>query len=110
MKTIYLLDEPEKKTTMNHFPREIVYKIFSKLDIDSRRALGIYTKLKPPADISEKISSSFRSTVMPPNATSLKDEALFIFQFPFFDEEMKEFYLNMMYSDMDEMPPKSKKK
>ena len=95
--------------TMEDLPREIIYKILSKLDIDSRRALGIYTKIKTPPELEIKISNSFIMDKMPANATS-KDEAFVLFQFPYFDEEMKEFYLNLMYSDMMDMPLLSKKK
>jgi hypothetical protein len=41
-------------------PREVVYKIISYLDIDTRQSLGIYTKLKIPNYITNKISRSFK--------------------------------------------------
>lgn len=41
---------------LTELPRELQYNIARKLDIDSRRALGIYTKLKVPDVIVDKIN------------------------------------------------------
>jgi hypothetical protein len=40
---------------MDSLPRELQMKIISKLDIDSRRALGVYTRLKIPLRLSDEI-------------------------------------------------------
>lgn len=40
------------------FPRDLNHLIVSKLDIDTRRTLGIYTKLKCPSDLEQKISKT----------------------------------------------------
>jgi hypothetical protein len=40
---------------INKLPREIQLKIFSYLDIDSRRALGIYTKLEVPLSLKRQL-------------------------------------------------------
>lgn len=94
---------------MEDLPRELKHKIFSKLNIDSRRALNIYTHLKPPPELVDKITKSLLISDMPPDATS-QDEALVALQLPYFDDEIKDFYMNMMYNDMMEMPLKSKKR
>jgi hypothetical protein len=44
-------------------PRDIELAIISKLDIDSRRALGIYTRLKVPANIVNALAQC----IPPPN-------------------------------------------
>jgi hypothetical protein len=41
------------------FPRDINNLISSKLDIDTRRALGIYTKLRCPNHLKEKLTKTF---------------------------------------------------
>ena len=41
------------------FPKDINNKITSLLDIDTRRTLNIYTKLKIPQELSEKITKCF---------------------------------------------------
>lgn len=41
------------------FPRDMNNLIVSKLDIDTRRTLGIYTKLKCPDRLSAQISNTF---------------------------------------------------
>jgi len=38
-------------------PRDIQYKIISYLDIDSRRKINIYTKLKIPKEIKDKLNN-----------------------------------------------------
>ena len=38
------------------FPNDVVLKILSKLDIDTRRSLGVYTKLKIPQKLRNRIS------------------------------------------------------
>lgn len=43
------------------FPKDINNIIVRKLDIETRRALGIYTKLNCPKDMQEKISSTFQN-------------------------------------------------
>ena len=91
-------------------PREIVNKIYSKMDIDSRRALNIYTKLKPPPSLVEKITKSFIYCKMPENASSIKEQTFVNMQLPYFDEDIKDFYSNMMYNDMLEMQLQSKKR
>lgn len=40
---------------MQDLPKELQYKIASKLDVDSRRTLGIYTKLNVPPHITASI-------------------------------------------------------
>jgi len=40
-------------------PNDVKFKIMGKMDIDTRRALGIYTKLRIPKNISDKINSVF---------------------------------------------------
>lgn len=45
------------KLTKKELPPEIINKIISFLDIDTRRSLGIYTKLKIPEDIKNKLES-----------------------------------------------------
>jgi len=42
---------------MNDLPRECILKIISYLDIDSRRALNIYTKMKIPKVIVDNINN-----------------------------------------------------
>lgn len=42
---------------LQNLPKECILKIISYLDIDSRRALNIYTKIKIPKMISNKISN-----------------------------------------------------
>lgn len=95
---------------MVDIPREVVYKIYSKLDIDSRRAIGIYTKLKLPPGLVDKITRSFILCKMPEDATSVNEKALVNLQFPYFDDDIKDFYANMMYNDMLEMPLQSKRR
>lgn len=46
---------------MIDLPRDIEMNIISKLDIDSRRALGIYTRLKIPKDIKDKLEKTIPS-------------------------------------------------
>jgi hypothetical protein len=41
--------------TMILLPRDVELKIISYADIDTRRALGIYTKLKVPADVQQRL-------------------------------------------------------
>lgn len=94
---------------MEYFPREVIYQIYKRLDIDSRRALNIYTKLKTPECLIKKISNTFIHTNMPDDAKSL-DAALVVFQLPYYDEDIKEFYANMMHNDKEEMPLGSKKR
>ena len=43
-------------TVPQEFPKDINNKIISLLDIDTRRTLNIYTKLKIPQELSEKIT------------------------------------------------------
>lgn len=43
------------------FPKDINNIIARKLDIDTRRSLGIFTKIKCPKDLQEKISSTFHN-------------------------------------------------
>ncbi len=50
----------EKESPKYILPKDVVYKIISYMDIDTRRSLDIYTKLKPPVGISQKISNSFK--------------------------------------------------
>lgn len=80
-------------------PRELQYQIARKLDIDTRRILGIYTKLKVPKNISANISSHL-VLPMPDNASSV-DKRLMYLQFPFYDCDMQEFYLTMLENDME---------
>lgn len=42
----------------DNLPLELQYKIISKMDIDSRRALNIYTKLRPPKQIADLLTKS----------------------------------------------------
>ena len=44
------------------FPRDIEMHIIRKLDIDTRRNLGIYTKMNVPNEIKDAISKVFSST------------------------------------------------
>lgn len=41
------------------FPRDLRNVIVSKMDIDTRRSLGIYSKLKCPEHITSEISKTF---------------------------------------------------
>lgn len=41
-------------------PKDVVFRIISFMDIDTRRSLGIYTKLKIPQALNDKISATFR--------------------------------------------------
>lgn len=41
------------------FPKDIQYQIVKKLDIDTRRTLGIYTKIKCPKSLEQKITCTF---------------------------------------------------
>ena len=91
-------------------PRELVNKICRLLDIDSRRALNIYTRLKVPPELADKISKSLVFCNMPRDAQSVEDEALVLFQLPYLDDEIKDFYIHMMNNDMIEMPLGSKKR
>jgi len=84
---------------MNSLPRELQYKIARALDVDSRRALGIYTKLKVPSFLAANIE---RDRVKPMLASAKSSKGrLMVLQFPFCDEDMKEFYLTMMENDME---------
>lgn len=40
---------------LSSLPRDLQMKIISKLDIDSRRALGVYTRLRVPQGLSDEI-------------------------------------------------------
>lgn len=42
---------------MKELPRDVVLKIASYMDIDTRRALGIYTKLHVPDEIKSKLEA-----------------------------------------------------
>lgn len=42
------------------FPRDVHNRIVSKLDIDTRRSLDIYVKLKVPQELQRKITKCFR--------------------------------------------------
>lgn len=44
---------------MYSFPRDVELKLISLMDIDTRRALGIYTKLHIPHSLQELFSSCF---------------------------------------------------
>lgn len=47
-------------SNINNLPRELKFLIIKKLDIDSRRALGIYCKLpSPPSIFTHKIKETF---------------------------------------------------
>jgi hypothetical protein len=46
-------------TTMRDIPRDIELKLVSLMNIDTRRALGIYTKLKVPLSIQTMVSQCF---------------------------------------------------
>lgn len=41
--------------------RDVQKKIISKMDIDARRALGVYTKLQIPVSLQKKISDAFKT-------------------------------------------------
>lgn len=41
---------------LSDLPKELAFKIVSKLDIDSRRALGVFTNLKIPTHLQDRIS------------------------------------------------------
>lgn len=43
----------------NNLPNEIIRKILSLLDIDTRRALGVYVKLKIPSKIEQNLNFVF---------------------------------------------------
>jgi len=75
--------------------------IARKMDIDSRRALGIYTKLKVPNGLADKITKTFVKPM--PTAANSSLKKLMILQFPYCDADMKDFYLTMMDDDMRAM-------
>ena len=52
---------------MMEFPRDIRNIIISKMDIDTRRALGIYTKLKCPKELTVKLTDMFVKHKNTPN-------------------------------------------
>ena len=43
------------------FPRDVMWRIVAKLDIDSRRNVGVYTKLRVPADLESKIAARYQN-------------------------------------------------
>lgn len=45
------------------FPRDVHNKIISKLDIDTRRSLGIYVKLKVPQSLIDKLTNVYNRTI-----------------------------------------------
>lgn len=66
-KNLTYISQPSIKhptpSTMAHtmsFPDEIVFRIISFMDIDTRRSLGIYTKLKVPKSLQDLISATFQ--------------------------------------------------
>jgi hypothetical protein len=48
-------------TPYDQLPKEIKYKIISKLAIDERRALDIYTSLKIPYELSVKLTEVLKN-------------------------------------------------
>jgi hypothetical protein len=56
---------------MNALPSELQFKIIRQLDIDTRRNLGIYTKLRVPFSIPLTLP-------MPPGATSATNKLMFL--------------------------------
>lgn len=54
-----------QKLEIKNMPTEIQYKIIRYLDIDTRRILGLYTKLKIPESIVNTINAIPKINVMP---------------------------------------------
>jgi hypothetical protein len=54
----------ETSSTPFCFPNDVVFKIVSKLDIDTRRSLGIYTKITVPSALANAISTSFSKLIL----------------------------------------------
>lgn len=79
------------------FPFDLASQIVRKLDIDSRRALGVYTKLKIPEALAKRISRTFIKTATK-NMKSA-DNSLITMMMPFYDDDMKTFYLSIMDED-----------
>jgi len=44
---------------IDEFPRDIQLQLIRRLDIDARRALGIYTKLQVPPELENRISKTY---------------------------------------------------
>lgn len=80
-----------------NIPFDISSQIVRRLDIDSRRALGVYTKLKVPQDLAKKISRTFIKTAH--KRMKSDDNSLMTMMMPFYDEDMKTFYLSIMEED-----------
>lgn len=53
-------------------PRDIELKLISLMDIDSRRALGIYSKLNVPKGLQDKIKSSLQKLNVSKTFASVK--------------------------------------
>lgn len=62
-----------------HFPSDVHNKIISKLDIDTRRSLNIYIKLRIPQKLQDKITKCIR----PISCYILLDEELDIGNYPY---------------------------
>lgn len=83
-------------TTFADLPSELSFSVVRKLDIDSRRALGIYTKLKVPPSLAQDISLTFiKPMYITPFSTS-QDCSLMM---PFYNDDIKDFYLDIMEQD-----------
>jgi hypothetical protein len=90
------------------FPEDILNTIISKLDIDTRRSLGIYTRLKIPDELKVKISMTFKDlqrgkkcslVEIGPLRTPFKDDFEDTLQIP-----MKMYQLARLWHEFDTFP------
>lgn len=79
---------------MSMIPRELQYKIAKKLDIDTRRILGIYTKLKVPFSIDH-----IHMFPMPDSAVSATNKLMFV---KVSGENMQDYFITRLEYDMEE--------
>ena len=62
----------------SNLPRDLQLQVVRLLDIDSRRALGIYSKLRIPTNLEKKISKNFIRKLTPYIATNTRTNCLWI--------------------------------
>jgi hypothetical protein len=62
----------------SNLPRDLQLHVVRLLDIDSRRALGIYSKLRIPTNLENKISKTFIRKLTPYIATNTRTNCLWI--------------------------------
>jgi hypothetical protein len=87
--------------TMN-LPTEIIEKIASYSDIDTRRALGIYGKMKVSPQLATEITKSFIKTEFDPfSIRSTKDHNFVTISIPYYDMSMIKFHKKMIVQDFD---------